>query len=355
MAKKKTPPTKKAAAASKKTAANQAGTTPQPAAKDASRKAETKVTEVASTEVTAPAAEDQPRKLKLPEYKSFKLQKRILSPKAKLPSGLSIFKQALTLLWQYRKPMLGVLAIYALMNIVLVQIFSGLDLNTTKAAFQSAYAGHWGQLWSGLSLFGYLLGSSVNSQAAGAYQFVVVLLGSLVFIWALRQAFEGAELRVRDAYYRSMQPLIPFILVLVVMLLQSAPLLIGSFLYGFVGSDGPVGAPTLVLCLAVLFLLLVLALYLISSSIFALYIVCLPGVEPMQAVKMARQLVQYRRWLVMRRILVLPLILLIIGAVIMVPIALFLTPIAVWVFFVLTIVTLPVIHAYMYKLYRQLL
>jgi hypothetical protein len=93
----------------------------------------------------------------------------------------------------------------------------------------------------------------------------------------------------------------------------------------------------------------------LSSSLFALYIVTLPDMTPLTALRSARQLVRYRRWTVLRKIFWLPVALLILAAVIMVPIIIWLTAIAQWVFFLLTMFSLVATHAYMYNLYRELL
>ena len=53
---------------------------------------------------------------------------------------------------------------------------------------------------------------------------------------------------------------------------------------------------------------------------FALYIVTLPDMTPMKALRSARELVRYRRWTVLRKVLFLPLMLLVVAAIIMVPI-----------------------------------
>jgi hypothetical protein len=93
----------------------------------------------------------------------------------------------------------------------------------------------------------------------------------------------------------------------------------------------------------------------VSSSIFALYIVTLPDVTPMQALRSARELVRYRRWSIARKVLFLPVSLLVIAAVIMVPVILLVTPASEWVFFILSMLSIAVIHSYMYSLYRELL
>ena len=93
----------------------------------------------------------------------------------------------------------------------------------------------------------------------------------------------------------------------------------------------------------------------ICSSLFALYIVTLPNVTPMKALRSARQLVLHRRFLVLRKILFMPLALLVLGAIIMIPLIIFLTFAAEWIFFLLSMFVLTVVHAYMYTLYRELL
>jgi hypothetical protein len=93
----------------------------------------------------------------------------------------------------------------------------------------------------------------------------------------------------------------------------------------------------------------------LASSLFALYIVTLPGMTPIRALRSARGLVRYRRWTVIRKILWLPLLLLLVAAVIMLPIIIWLTAVAQWVFFILSMFALLAVHSYMYALYRELL
>ena len=143
---------------------------------------------------------------------------------------------------------------------------------------------------------------------------------------------------------------------LLVIGLQLIPFLIGGFLYSAVISNGIAVDALENILSALVFLLLALAsLYMVCSSVFALYVVTLPDMTPMKALRSARELVRYRRWTVLRKLLFLPITLLVIAAVIMLPIILVVTPIAEWTYFVLTMMALAVIHSYMYALYRELL
>lgn len=304
------------------------------------------------------AAAKQPRRLKQRTYKSFRLTARIKHP-VKLPNVWQLTKTAARTLWQHKELFLGITIVYGLLNLLLVQgLASGTDVTNLKNSLNQVSAGQLGSLVSSLGVFVILVGSAGNSssQTAGAYQLILGLMTSLAVIWALRQVLAGQAIRIRDAYYRGVYPLVPFVLVLVVIGLQLLPLLIGSTLYSLVVTNGIAVYMIEKLIWGVLYALLaLLSLYLITSSLFALYIVTLPDMTPMKALRSARELVRYRRWTVLRKLIWLPVVLFIAAAIIMVPIIIWLTPLAQWVFFLLTMFSLVAIHAYMYTLYRELL
>jgi hypothetical protein len=126
--------------------------------------------------------------------------------------------------------------------------------------------------------------------------------------------------------------------------------------YGIVMANGIAVGPAQQLLFFLLFLVLALvSLYMLASSIFAMYIVTLPDVSPMSALRSARQLVAGRRWIIIRKIAFLPLALLTLSAVAMLPILLVATPIAGWVFTLVGAALLVLAHVYLYHLYRALL
>jgi hypothetical protein len=268
-------------------------------------------------------------------------------------------KAAALLLWNNKKLFITITLVYALLNLVLVKGFaSGTNVADLKKQLDSLATGNFGGVLSGLGVFVLLLGSAGNTSnnTAGAYQLFSALVVSLAVIWALRQILAGKLLRSRDAYYKGMYPLVPFILVLLIIGLQLIPLAIGSSLYTAVMTNGiAVSIVEKLLWGGIFVALAAVSLYFLSSSLFALYIVTLPDMTPRQALRSAKQLVAGRRWLVLRKILFLPVLLLLIAAIIMVPIIIVATPLAQWVFFVLTVSSLVAIHTYMYMLYRELL
>ena len=276
-----------------------------------------------------------------------------------LPNVWQLTKMTALTLWDNKQLFVGLTLVYGLLSLVLVQgLGSTTDITSLKHNLNQAFTGHLGSVASSLSVFAVLVDSAGNSSSptAGVYQLVLGLIASLAVIWALRQRLAGHQLRVRDAYYKGMYPLIPFILVLIVIGLQLIPLLVGSSIYAIVTTNAIAVHLAEKLVFIILFGLLAgWTLYMLSSSLFALYIVTLPDMTPLKALRSARELVRHRRWTVLRKILWLPVALLLIAAIIMLPIILWLTPLAQWLFFILTMFVLVAIHGYMYTLYRELL
>ncbi|HEX9153542.1 MAG TPA: hypothetical protein VF809_01855, partial [Candidatus Saccharimonadales bacterium] len=248
----------------------------------------------------------EPRKLNTGEYKSFRLQKKIKTGDNNIPGSWSLFRGACSVLRSNWKTFLGIMIVYGLLNMILVQSFSDQDLAKTKENLDGMSGGQWSSLVSGLSLFIYMAASSGNlsSDVAGAYQLILTITASLALIWALRQTYAQKKTTVRMAFYRGMYPLVPFVSVLLAATMQLVPVVTGGFLYNMVTGNGiaVTGAETLIWGF-VFFLLALVSFYLLTASIMALYIVCLPDMTPMLALRSARDLVKYRRWTVMRRVL----------------------------------------------------
>jgi hypothetical protein len=303
------------------------------------------------------APSDQPRRVKAPKYSSFRLHRRIKGEK--LPGSFRLLGRSFATFGRHWKLFLGITLIYGILNIVLVQSFNAAgNLSDTKSVMDELFAGSVGELISGIALFVYLLSVSGNtvSPTAGAYQLILTIIASLVFIWTLRQVYAGQKVRIRDGFYKGVAPMIPFILVFLVIGLQLIPFAIGLLLYGTVTSGG-IAATALeqVLWGILFFVAALISLYMVCSSIFSIYIVTLPDMTPMRALRSARQLVLNRRWAVLRKIVFLPIALILLSGLLIIPLILFLTPVAAWVFFAVTMTLLPLIHGYMYALYRSLL
>lgn len=294
---------------------------------------------------------------KSPKYKSFKLSKRIKNPGQPIPGIYSLYKQSIKLLFSNKKLFFGITGIYIFLTIIFV---SGLgltaDFNDAKQAFTESL-GESGATTS-IALFSFLLtsGSTVESESGGVYRLFLTIIVSLVLIWAIRQIYAGEKPSVKQSFYQGVYPLVPFILVLLVFIIQLIPFLLGSFLLSTVFSTGiVVTAAEKLLWILFFILLALLSLYMIISSAFALYIVTLPDMTPMRALRSARGLVLHRRLAVGLRIVGLPVVTLLIFTLILLPIIFVVPALAVPMFIVLSGLLLFITNAYMYNLYRYLL
>lgn len=234
--------------------------------------------------------------------------------------------------------------------------FNG-DLGIAKEAIQELVTGAAGNVAASLTVFGMLLGSGApTSDVASAYQAMILAIISLALIWALRQTHAHEQITVKDAFYKSSHPLVPFIIVLMFLGLQLIPMLIGTSIYSLTVSNGIATALLAKLILAAVALgLTFISIYMVCASIFALYIVTLPEMTPLKAMRSAKTLVRFRRWTIIRKVLFLPFILVVLLLAIMLPIILVLTPIAEVVFLFLGAFSIVIAHSYMYSLYRELL
>lgn len=298
------------------------------------------------------------RVLKAPQYKSFRFHKAIKHP-TKVKSAWRLFLDSLRHLRKNRRLFFSIVAIYFVLNVLFVKGLSvSVDLPLLKDTLDELLGDSVNQFETSLTLFGVLLGtvgSSVN-QAASVYQSVLLVVISLAVIWALRQTLSKNKATAKQAFYNGLHPLVPFLLVLFVIALQLLPLVIGSSIYSIVINNGIAVTGLEQTLWALMFgSLALLSLYMITSSLFALYIVTLPNLEPMQALRSARELVLHRRWIVMRKVMFLPLILLVLAAVIFIPLIIVIPVVVEWLFVVLSLAALVLSHTYMYSLYRELL
>lgn len=306
---------------------------------------------------TKKPADEQPEKTEYKLYQSFRLQKRIKADD-KLTGGFRLFCQAILTIKRNAKLFAGILVVYGLLYLVLVQGIAALNgLDQTKVTLEESLTGSLAGLAIGGALFAQLVTSTATlSATASTYQFLITIMASLVLIWTMRQVLAGNAPRIRDGFYRGMTPLVPFVMVLLVVVLELLPAAIGGTILSMVVNNGlAVTGVEIALWGTGFFVLALVSLYLITSSVFALYIVTLPDMTPLAALRSAGELVRGRRWLIMRKVLFLPFVLLIMAAIILIPVIMFALPIAGWIFFLYMMVALTLVHGYMFKLYRELI
>jgi hypothetical protein len=274
----------------------------------------------------------------------------------KLPNVIIITKSSYRLLAMNWKLILGIALWYGLFNMILVRgLNGGVDVSQLKSQFSSANS-----ISATLSAFSSLVssGNSGATRDSSAYQIFLTLFVSLALVWSFRQMLSGkhARLRIRDSFYQGMYPLIPVLLVLLVLSIQLIPMLIAAVIFSIaVGSGIAITALEITIVSLIFLALTVCSLLLITPTVFALYIVSLPDMTPIRALRSAKKLVKFRRPTALRKLLFLPLLIFLLLGVILIPIIFVVPVLAQWVYLILSIAILPVVHAYIYTLYRELL
>ncbi len=277
----------------------------------------------------------------------------------KLPDVWRLSADSLRIVWRGKAVLSGIMLLFGLVYLIIVTgLGGGTNVASLKQQFAGLFHGSFSQIDSGLGVYAVLLGS-LGSNSSGtnisvaAFIIVVVILA---LIWSYRQILNGASIRVRDAYYRGMYPLIPFLGVLLIISLELLPMVAGISLYT-VADYNHIAVTVLekVLFGLVALGLSALSFYWLSSSLIALYIVTLPDMTPLAALRSAKPLVKSKRLAVILRILYLPLILLVVSLIILLPIIIFVPLAAQWTFMVLSLFFIVISNAYMYNLYRELI
>lgn len=296
-----------------------------------------------------------PRQRKLTARQKRQVTKKEARSRNQPPSSFKLTAEVVRIIKTHWKILGGIVLVYLILNIIFASGLSSISdsVNTIRANLSGDR-----HFWSALGDFGSLVGSagSSNSQTSSILQAVLIVIESLVIIWALRQLLAGNKIRVKQAYYQSMSPLLPFILVTAVIFLQLLPVTLGTSVIAIILSAILSSGGLLTALMVIFFIILATwSLYMISSSIFALYIVTLPDMQPRQALKSAKNLVRYKRAAAIRKVLFLPVFVLVVMAIVIVPLILYAQVLVAPVFYVLSMLAILFVHTYLYSLYRSML
>ncbi len=296
-------------------------------------------------------ADDRKKK----KYRTFRLQKRIKPEPRYIPSSWQLIKDSLRFLATHRWKFLGLMLIYAVFYFIVVWSPASLDVSTLKSSVETAL----GDATSGPVLTAAVAGAVIATprEASNPTVGAALLLGiSLVIIFAIRELTNGEKIKVRDAYYRGLAPIIPVVCILLVVALQLLPFAIASFVYATARTGGVFVTGFEDLSFFIVTLLIgLLSFYFITSSALAFYIATLPGMYPVAALRAAKKVVQFQRFKVFKRFITLPILLGVIYLTTLLLSIRFLPNQTYIIMDVYAIAIIPFVNVYLYKLYRSLI
>lgn len=307
-------------------------------------------------------------------HRSFRLtSRRDYTRSLKLPGYWAFTGEVMRYLWQRKKTFLLLVLVYALITAAFVGITSQSTYATfsenLKTSGDQFFSGDWSQLGQAGVLLGAGVLGSLSTAPTDMERVIAVIVGLLMWlttVWLLRAYLAGKKPRLRDALYSAGSPIVATFLILVVLLIQLIPLALAALAFGAASSTGLIyeGVEAMVFWVVEI-LLLVVSMYWFASTFFALVVVTLPGMYPMQALKTGGDLVIGRRLRIFLRFIWLFVFTFIGWVAVMLPVILFDTwlkgvweavswlPLVPICFLIVASLSLLWICSYTYLLYRK--
>jgi hypothetical protein len=309
-------------------------------------------------------------------HRSFRLtRRRDYNRSLKLPGYFKFTNYVRKTIWQNRKIFLILALIYAIITALMVGIASQDTYktltDTLRTSGGSLFVGAWGEMGKASLLFLTALTGGMNQNLTDiqqVYAVIIILLTWLTSVWLLRNILAGHKVKVRDGLYNASAPILSTFIVALLLIVQLLPFALALIGYSAASSSGllTAGVEAMLFWIAA-GLLCLLSLYWITSTIFALIIITLPGMYPYQAIKTAGDLVVGRRLRILLRFLWMALTVVVGWAVVMIPIILFdawiksiwsaisWIPIVPVTLLVLSAITIIWVSSYVYLLYRKVI
>ena len=267
--------------------------------------------------------------LKRRPHRSFRrTRRRDYKRSLKLPGYWSLTKHIGTILLKHRRLFIGLALLYAFMTIALSSMMSQETYSQLRDVITDAgEEGAVGATVMNLALFWGVFTSQLTGASAGevgsSQQIFGILFGLyawLTVIWLMRAILAGKRPRLRDGLYGSGGPVLALIVLVLVLMLQLIPAAIALIAYGAADASELLDQTAILMLFGGgAILLATLSLYWATSTIIAMIVATLPGMYPMQAIKIAGDLVIGRRIRVLLRLLWSIVLLLLMWVVVLLP------------------------------------
>lgn len=308
-------------------------------------------------------------------HRSFQLtRRRDYVRELELPGYVAFTHYVNKTLWGFRKLFIPLTVVYILLYAILVGVGSQDTYSTLSGTLQEAidevFQGDLGAVGQAGVLFLTIVSSSTSVEATEAQQIFSVFIFVLIWlttVWLLRNVLAGHRVKLRDGFYNSGGPIfatVVLMLVIAVQLLPAAAAVIGYTAAEASGLIAGGGAPAMLFWIGAA-LLVLLSLYWITSSLFAMIIVTLPGMYPLRALKTSGDMVLGRRTRILLRWLWMALMISLTWALVIIPFILIdmglksLWPAIEWVpivptaIVVMSAISTVWVSSYVYLLYRK--
>lgn len=231
--------------------------------------------------------------------------------------------------WKLFLPLIVIAVVMAVMFIGLMkestyqQFQTVLDETTEEMGFGDIGAvAKGGLLLIATATTGGLAGDSNESHTV--FVVLIFLILWLVTIFILRHRLAGHKIKLRDALYNAMTPLVSTFVVFVIAVFQCIPIFLLIIVFSAAVQTEFLATPFYALVFFIFAAVMILISgYLLSSTLMAFVAVSAPGLYPMKAMHAASDLMMGRRFKFVLRIVALILVLLITWVIVMLPLIVF--------------------------------
>ncbi len=276
-----------------------------------------------------------------------------------VPKTRMLIKDSLSFAWQHRRVLIGPVIVYGIAHIFLVSGFSGhVDVVGIQKSLEDFIGNHPlgnSAITTAIVAFGASSPGSENPSGK-VYQALLPIVGTLAFIWTVRRLKKSQPVKLREAFYFSMQPFFPLVLVLVSIALRLIPLSIVSYIMAMARTNGfAASTPETILFVLGWLAIVTLTFAWIVPYVLAIYSVTLPEVYPGQAKYAARAMVKGQRINIVGRMVGGVALGLACGALLIFLSIVWLPTLVVPLTLSLQFVGLMLLHVYFFHVYRSLL
>ena len=224
--------------------------------------------------------------------------------KTELPSLTSQASAAFKMFFKFWKIFLPLLLIFVGLYIFLIGAMSENTLADVKANVEQTNKdvadGKIGTVGkAGLTLLGIIStgGLTTMNDAQVVIAVLLFVIIWLVTIYLARHLLAGhQEIKMRDGFYSALSPLVSTLVVGLIIFLEAVPIMLTIIVFQVALTTEFLSTPFYALLFFMFAALMItLSLYLLSSSFFAIIVVSAPGLYPLTAVRMAKNLIMGRR------------------------------------------------------------
>ena len=223
--------------------------------------------------------------------------------KTELPSLTSQASAAFKMFFKFWKIFLPLLLIFVGLYIFLIGAMSENTLADVKANVEQTNKdvadGKIGTVGkAGLTLLGIISTGGLTTMNDAQIVIAVLLFTIiwLVTIYLARLLAGHQEIKMRDGFYSALSPLVSTLVVGLIIFLEAVPIMLTIIVFQVALTTEFLSTPFYALLFFMFAALMItLSLYLLSSSFFAIIVVSAPGLYPLTAVRMAKNLIMGRR------------------------------------------------------------